>query len=542
MNHLGNCDSTTGARHPVHDATVGSCVPPKPPGRPPHDKMGKPKKWDYISGCWVDDKHSVHNDDNQFQLNLMNLIPSQKGVEYGLSTSQCTGESKPHYPFKGKILGTYDTSTKLYDGKSVEYVKVINCFTDDGQKAEHQPHMFLDLRASVIKKIKWNPPPAEMMNAWKRELESEAHKNSMARAARIMQEYLDTWEASSEHIICILDGNGENRHAMKQVLVQRGIAKSNWPEIITFEKDAEVALANTIMFPEDKIIFTGADDTFTCKSQHHFSGHKYPLVEHLIVKKNKLYTQDMKARTKVFYFDPPGGPVGNQEPVKCKAIMKHVLEELYDPQLIIGITLSYRAHGGMEIPDLVPLDDFKGVEFFRHKKVRCGIYKRCKGVDNEDIGYETEVEKEKEKPLLPYWVRLALVLLHDHELSKELVAQQVQLSANLHSETIDATGLLVLLKLLKHPTETIIDRLITMQTELALGLNVDDSDEEPTCYASSSTSSTSSTPSFASKRMRTTNICPGCSAKKGRGCPPKEQWYCGEHNKKCKKCKKCKKH
>ena len=213
---------------------------------------------------------SVHNDDNQFQLDLMNLLPYQKGVAYGLSTSQCAGRHPPHYPFKGKILGTYDTGIKKYDGKSVKYVKVINCVTDEGEKTDHQPHMFLDLRASSIKKIKWNPPPEEMMNAWKRELESDAHKNSMTRAARIMEEYLDTWEASSEHIIGMLDGNGENRYAMKQVLVQRGIRECNWPELITFEKDAEVALANTIMFPDDKIIYTGADSTFFCKSQHHF--------------------------------------------------------------------------------------------------------------------------------------------------------------------------------------------------------------------------------------------------------------------------------
>ena len=35
---------------------------------------------------------------------------------------------------------------------------------------------------------------------------------------------------------------------MKKVLADREIAVYNWPEIITFEKDAEVALASTIMF------------------------------------------------------------------------------------------------------------------------------------------------------------------------------------------------------------------------------------------------------------------------------------------------------
>eukprot|EP00966_Prymnesium_polylepis_P336268 7391501-Prymnesium_polylepis.1 len=124
-----------------------------------------------------------------------------------------------------------------------------------------------------------------------RELESNVHSDSMTRAARIMEEYLDTFDASSEHIISINDGNGENRYAMTLVLKKRGILECNWPEIITFELDAEVALANTIFFPDDKIIWTGSDVDFKYKSEHNFAGKKYPLVEHLIVKENNLYTQ-----------------------------------------------------------------------------------------------------------------------------------------------------------------------------------------------------------------------------------------------------------
>lgn len=349
--------------------------------------------WKDGEGYVIND-NSIHNSDNQFQLSLMNLIPSQKGVECGFHTRQCTGHHKDeedqYYPFQGELKGTYETSKKKIDGKWVKYVKHISCLTDDGPLDSTrkylcylQPHMFLDLRATSVKTIKWNPPPPQIMSAWKRALGNTAHQDSMARAARIMEEYVDTCgEPSSEDIIGILDGNGENRYAMKQVLADRGIARHNCPEIITFEKDAEVALANTIMFPEDKFIFTGADHTFNCKTEHNFVGEQHPLVEHLIAKDNRLYTQEMKARTKVFYFDYPGGPIGNQKPAKCKAYMKRVLRNLNDPKLIIGVTLSYRAHAGSNIPELVPIDDFKNVEFFRHARVECGIYRR----NTEDIG------------------------------------------------------------------------------------------------------------------------------------------------------------
>lgn len=358
---------------------------PRPRGRTPHDATGRPMKWD--GRMWVVNEDAIHYDNNQFQLSLTNLLAAQKGVEVGFSTSQLRGyykdEMGKYYAFTGATRGTYKTDTKWIDGKCVTYVKYIHCLTDDGPidstrkyVIDAQPHMFLDLSATQIKSIKWNPPPTDITSAWKRTLESDAHKDSMARAARIMEEYLDTWEASSEHIIGILDGNGENRYAMKTILEQRGISKCNWPEIITFEKDAEVALANTIMFPEDKIIYTGADPSFKYKSEHNFVGENNAMVEHLVVKDNLLYTKEMKARTKVFYFDYPGGPIGNHKPVQCKAYMKRVLSELKDPRLIIGITLSYRAHGDIEIPDLVPIDDFKNVKFFRHTRVKCGIYKR----------------------------------------------------------------------------------------------------------------------------------------------------------------------
>ena len=381
-------------------AKSGDAIPnlgSRPRGAAPHDHTGRPKIWKDGTG-WVINDNSIHNSDNQFQLSLMNLIPSQKGVEVGLHTGQCAGQHKneegSYYPFKGELKGTYETGEKNIDGKPVKYVKHISCLTDDGPLDStmkypcfFQPHMFLDLRATSVKAIKWNPPPPQIMSAWKKALGNTAHRDSMARATRVMEEYLDTCgEASSEDIIGILDGNGENRYAMKKVLKDRGIAQHNWPEIITFEKDAEVALANTIMFPEDKFIFTGADHTFNYKSEHNFVGEHYAMVEHLIVKDNRLYTQEMKERTKVFYFDYPGGPIGNQNRVKCKAYMERVLSKLNSPQLIIGVTLSYRGHGGMEISDLVPIDDFKEVKFIKNTRVKCGIYKRNAEEGPYDIG------------------------------------------------------------------------------------------------------------------------------------------------------------
>ena len=377
----------SGAKSPLY-------LDSRPRGRAPLDSMGRSKIWQNGEG-WVTNHDSIHNDNNQFQLSLKNLIASQKGVKFLMSTEQCAGQHKDekndYYPFNGVLTGSYEPVIKNIDGKKVEYVEYISCRTDNGPldsrmnfSVSCQPHMFLDLRATSLKVIKWNPLPPEITSTLKRALEGDAHKDSMARAARIMEEYLDTWEPSSEHIIGILDGNGENRYAMEQVLIDRGIQKCNWPEIITFEKDAEVALANVIMFPDAHFIYTRSDPDFRCKSEHNFAGENEAMVEHLIVKKNRLYTEEMKKRTKVFYFDYPGGPIGNKEPLKCYEYMKRVLNKLNDPQLIIGVTLSYRNHGGTKIPGLVPIDGFKEVEFFQHARVECGIYKR--NTVDDDIG------------------------------------------------------------------------------------------------------------------------------------------------------------
>ena len=88
-----------------------------------------------------------------------------------------------------------------------------------------------------------------------------------------------------------------------------------------------------------------------------------------------------------------------------------------------------------------------------------------KQVETDRSVVATLKQKAEGPPRMPYWVRTALVLLPNYKISTEMVAQQVQLSANLHSETIDATGFLVLLE---HAPDTINDRVIAMQRELDL--------------------------------------------------------------------------
>ena len=238
--------------------------------------------------------------------------------------------------------------------------------------------MFLDTRTT----IHWNPIPDELRVKWNKELESEEHRNSIERARSIMNVYIEKYNIAqyteNRDIIVTLDGNGENRKGMQDALKDRGIPPAIWPSILTFEIEPNVALANQLMFGKENIIFTGADYTFHSKS---LVGKGGVYLEHLIQKQNDLYTDDMKARTKVVYFDYCGGPAGNQNVSLCqKNFGRNVLPHI--PHVdIIAMTMSYRKHQYLSEHGILgyiclPPSFKKKQQFTENRRVLCELFVR----------------------------------------------------------------------------------------------------------------------------------------------------------------------
>lgn len=311
---------------------------------------------------------------NQFQFGddcLRQMLKYQKGVRFTMNTSQLSGKHKhkgEYYDFRGSIIGPAEGRGKV----------MVSVLTDDGPLDANQcytfelpPVVFLDDRTH----ISWNSLPDEVHKSWNTALNGQDHANSIHRASRLMKEYLKHFTSSREDIVLLFDGNGESRYGMTRVLEEQCIPRSNWPRILTFEFNPNVALTNKIVFGKD-IIFTGSSAKFSNKGLHNFETktNKVPL-EHLFVKQNDVLTKEMKEKIRVLYLDYCGGPVGNQQPSKCHALMTRVLSELDTSKLIFGVTLSYRRHEKAKIEDYMPLGDFTMIEAFRHKKVLSNIYK-----------------------------------------------------------------------------------------------------------------------------------------------------------------------
>jgi hypothetical protein len=260
-----------------------------------------------------------------------------EGIYFSMSTAAIKGR------YVDESGNFYDTSykiTKAVEDDTSNVAFGVECA--DGYHTFQFPCVtFLDKRNN----IKWNSIPNDLWNKWKHEIASDVrYTNSMNRAKYFMEEYIRVCGCLKEHIIVMLDGDGSNRMACILKLEEARVPKEKWPQIITFEMDPEVALPSKMLFESqcdyDCIIFTGSDSTFNSKS---LPGNGC-LLEHLITKRNDLYTDDMKKRTKAIYFDYCGGPPLNQNPQKCRDNFdKNVLPKLPN-NAVLMVTMSYRQH------------------------------------------------------------------------------------------------------------------------------------------------------------------------------------------------------
>lgn len=295
------------------------------------------------------------------------LMQFQVGTKFVMNTSALKGQWKNEN-------GEYYDANYVIHGPTTDGIGDVAWGTspDDGTDFSFPSVSFLDRRTRVC----WNPVPKHVVSMWKKELRTIKHTNSMERAKVFAREFLTRFVCRPDDVIVLLDGNGESRQGMHDEMRRLGLPSKEWPRLITFEKDADVALANKMMFGDESVIFTGSDPSFKSKSL--MGSSVGVLLEHLTIKKNNVYTDETKRCTKAAYFDYCGGPVGNLSPAKCKANFSAVLESL--PNLkMFAITISYRRHallkdGGVEEYVDVP-DGFELVRtFLKNKKVLCQLF------------------------------------------------------------------------------------------------------------------------------------------------------------------------
>ena len=301
--------------------------------------------------CTLADKHQaphscdsieqdMHSANNNFQLGIgaaRRFMQYQIGVSFIANTQNLYGSWTD-------TSGKYYNSEHVIDGVSFHERNVIEATSIDIRTGKKIPGIYpSNLMLVTMTKVIWNSLPQHEIDAWETELAGTKHINSINRAYAIMEQYLKTHVSSADHIVLILDGNGENRRGMHTALKDHGVARVDWPRILTFEVDEDVTLANQMIWGAENVRYCG--ESYVPRAN--LLGGNKTKIEHLIQRANATLTLDEKQNVVVLYLDYCGGPVGNQDPVKCHENMKkNVFPHLPNLGVFAG-TMSYRRHAGL---------------------------------------------------------------------------------------------------------------------------------------------------------------------------------------------------
>ena len=280
--------------------------------------------------------HRTHND---FQLGIeavRTMMEGQVGVTLVVPTLALNGWHKDCGPtFRARIV------CASRDGRMVA-----EAVCDNGNK--------LDLTSSLCMSslVEWRPPSSDVLASRKLELTSSKHVHSMRRAEAFAHACAERGVAGARDVVLTLDGNGENRDAMRRVFSSPDCAKTNVaqeePCILTAEMDPDVALAQAMLYGPERVVFTGGDPHL--RVRHSFAGRTHsgaPGVEHLILRPNALLPDGVKARVRALYLDYCGGPLSSACPeVEACGVGVAVLGRL--PRLeVFAITMSKRRRPGL---------------------------------------------------------------------------------------------------------------------------------------------------------------------------------------------------
>lgn len=315
----------------------------------------------------------LHDGDNIFQLRkaaVRTFMSFNLGVIFTMNTKALNEHWLDDF---GKY---YDATYKITSVSHNQSFVASGVSANDMLPFEFGCAAFLDSRTT----IRWNPLPTSIWKSWRAELASNPkYANSMARAREFMREYLRLCTCSASDIIVMLDGDGSNRMSCVDELLANKVPSQQWPKIIAFDMDPEVALANRMLFGakfgHDSIVFTGSDPNFSSRTLLG-RGH---LLEHLITKPNDLFTEDMKNRTRAVYFDYCGGPPGNQNPAKCRQNFEDNIFPRLPNLAVYAVTMSYRQHKTLQTEGITgfvpPPSSFRNVKSFtQNAHVLCQLF------------------------------------------------------------------------------------------------------------------------------------------------------------------------
>lgn len=275
---------------------------------------------------------------NRFQLGIAavrDLMRFQRGVQVQVPISAVSGWwNWPEDSFFCEIL--HETHEGAF---------VAEAICEDGYP--------IDLTASMLMlvdtKVQWNPIPPDVVRCivgddctdpcidpWRSE-----HFHAQARATAVVDAYVQLCGFSrAGDVIVTLDGRGNNRRGMERALEKARVARSDWPRIFTVEMDANVALAQRLLYG-DSVLYTGADAALRPWSLG--DGATKLKLEHLFLKDNRVLPAAIFPDIRVVYFDYCGGPPGNRHPQRCAATMLSIVKKLPNLQ-VFAVTISKRQH------------------------------------------------------------------------------------------------------------------------------------------------------------------------------------------------------
>lgn len=306
---------------------------------------------------------------NDFQVGLdecRRAMEFQQGVRICIPKSAFSGWWEGPDMCRGRILGP------CYEGRFVAEALF---------EGEHVPTR---LTASSLMLVDtcatWRKPDVDPVRFHILKcLEHEKHANAFARAKQMMHMLIEDKVDLDGKVFVTLDGMGTNRIGMIAAIMDDLLpTKTARPTILTFEKNANVALTQRISFGfGDDVRYTGGDAEFS--SKHLFAGEATPLVEHILSAPNRLLEEGTKRKIVFLNLDYCGGPPKNRKVKASSDFMDTVFTHL--PALhMIAVTIARRNHADLDgtFDDYVhPPFGFRLVKTFTtNPRVLCKVYMR----------------------------------------------------------------------------------------------------------------------------------------------------------------------
>ena len=265
---------------------------------------------------------------NDFQMGrslARELLAEQVGVEVDIPLAAINGHwDAPSDRFHATLLRPSHVDP---------FVAVALC--DDGLEIDLTAPLLMraDVRAG------WRPVRDALRAAAEAGFEHEKNAHATQRAVEIGAAVLRRGKGGpdpAEDVWLTLDGNGTNRRGFAEAAAHSGVPP---PRVVTLEMDADVALAQRLLYGAD-VLFTGGDASLRASGLLGGSGKGKVGAEHVLLR-GDLPDVDL-SRVRLLYLDYCGGPFGEADR-NCLADVFSRLPALTG----VAVTMSKRQHADL---------------------------------------------------------------------------------------------------------------------------------------------------------------------------------------------------